>query len=116
MTITVLLNSNAYGSPMKVFEYLAMGKAVIAPSVEPVLEVLRDGETGVLIGPGDADAMARNVLRLAADPALRGRLGDAGRAYVLANHTWDRNAATIVDVYERLTSSSATGASSPVTT
>ncbi|HEX4403268.1 MAG TPA: glycosyltransferase family 4 protein [Polyangia bacterium] len=116
MTITVLLNSNVYGSPMKVFEYLAMGKAVIAPRVEPVLEVLRDGETGLLIAPGDADAMARDVLRLAADVELRERLGVAGRAYVLANHTWDRNAATIIDVYERLAASSATGASSPVTT
>jgi glycosyltransferase involved in cell wall biosynthesis len=104
MDITVLLNSNVYGSPMKVFEYLAMEKAVIAPSVEPVLEVLRDGETGLLIAPGDADAMAQRILQLAGDPDLRRRLGRAGRAYVVANHTWDRNAATIVDVYERLVS------------
>ncbi len=103
MDITVLLNSNAYGSPMKVFEYLAMGKAVIAPSVEPVLEVLRDGETGLLIPPGDAAAMARQILRLAADRELRGRLGTAGRAYVVAHHTWDANAAAILEIYGRLT-------------
>lgn len=102
MDITVLLNSNAYGSPMKVFEYLAMEKAVIAPSVEPVLEVLRDGETGLLIEPGDASAMAQRILRLAGDPELRRHLGRTGRAYVLANHTWDRNAGTIVETYERL--------------
>ena len=106
MDITVLLNSNAYGSPMKVFEYLAMGKAVIAPSVEPVLEVLRDGETGLLIAPGDASAMAERILRLAGDPELRLRLGRAGRAYVVDEHTWARNAATIIDVYGRLTSAS----------
>ena len=68
MDIAVLLNSNAYGSPMKVFEYLAMGKAVVAPSVEPVLEVLRENETGLLIAPGDASAMARKILELAGDP------------------------------------------------
>jgi glycosyltransferase involved in cell wall biosynthesis len=54
MDITVLLDSNAYGSPMKIFEYWGMGKPVVAPSVPPVLEVLRDGETGLLIEPGNA--------------------------------------------------------------
>lgn len=101
MDITVLLNSNAYGSPMKVFEYWAMEKAVIAPRVEPVLEVLRDGETGLLIEPGDAGAMAQCILRLAGDRELRHRLGQAGRAYVVANHTWDRNARAVVEAYER---------------
>jgi glycosyltransferase involved in cell wall biosynthesis len=102
MDITVLLNSNAYGSPMKVFEYLAMGKAVIAPSVEPVLEVLRDGETGLIIPPGDTAAMARQILRLAADRALREKLGSAGRAYVVTHHTWDANAAAILEIYRQL--------------
>lgn len=106
MDITVLLNSNAYGSPMKVFEYLAMEKAVIAPTVEPVLEVLREGETGLLIAPGDAPAMAQRILQLAGDPGLRRRLGQAGRAYVVAHHTWERNAATVIDVHEQLTSAS----------
>jgi glycosyltransferase involved in cell wall biosynthesis len=106
MDITVLLNSNAYGSPMKVFEYLAMGKAVIAPSVEPVREVLRDGETGLIIEPGDATAMAQRILELAGDADKRRRLGEAGRAYVIANHTWDRNAATIIDTYQRVTAAS----------
>jgi glycosyltransferase involved in cell wall biosynthesis len=102
MDITVLLNSNAYGSPMKVFEYLAMGKSVIAPSVEPVLEVLRDNETGFLIAPGDASAMAERILQLAGDPELRQRLGRAGRAYVIATHTWARNAAAILEAYGQL--------------
>ena len=106
MDITVLLNSNAYGSPMKVFEYLAMEKAVIAPTVDPVVEVLREGETGLLIAPGDAPAMAARILELAGDADKRRRLGQAGRAYVVANHTWDRNAATILDTYQRLTATS----------
>lgn len=97
MDIGLLLDSNAYGSPMKVFEYWAMGKAVIAPKVPPVLEVMRDGETGLLIAPGDAAAMARNILSLAGDAQLRARMGQAGRAWVLATHTWDQNAAKILD-------------------
>lgn len=99
MDIGVLLDSNAYGSPMKVFEYWAMGKAVIAPSVAPVLEILRDGETGLLIAPGDAAAMAAHVLKLAADPGTRLRLGETGRRYVLATHTWKENAAKILEAF-----------------
>ncbi|MHB8813911.1 MAG: glycosyltransferase family 4 protein [Steroidobacteraceae bacterium] len=97
MDIGLLLDSNNYGSPMKVFEYWAMGKAVIAPAVPPVLEIMRDGETGLVITPGDAAAMARCILRLAADSELRVRLGDAGRRRVLSNHTWDQNAAKVVE-------------------
>jgi glycosyltransferase involved in cell wall biosynthesis len=99
MDIGVLLDSNAYGSPMKVFEYWAMGKAVVAPSVPPVLEILRDGETGLLIAPGDTAAMACQIVRLAADPQLRARLGEAGRKHVLATHTWDQNAEKILQAY-----------------
>jgi glycosyltransferase involved in cell wall biosynthesis len=99
MDIGVLLDSNAYGSPMKVFEYWSMGKAVIAPSVAPVLEILDDEVTGLLIPPGDSQAMAREILRLAADPALRSRLGEAGRRQVLAHHTWKQNAAKILEAY-----------------
>lgn len=101
MDVGVLLDSNVYGSPMKIFEYWAMGKAVIAPRVPPVLEVLREGETGLLIDPGDSAAMAACILRLARDPALRKRLGGAGRAEVLARHTWSRNAQAILDAFQR---------------
>lgn len=101
MDIGMLLNSNDYGSPMKVFEYFAMGAAVIAPAVGPILEVLRDGDTGLLIQPGDAAGMARHILTLAEDPALRARLARNGREYVLAAHTWDANAEKILEVLAR---------------
>ena len=100
MDVGVLLDSNAYGSPMKVFEYWAMGKAVIAPTVAPVLEILRDGATGLLIAPGDSRAMAAQILRLAGEPELRQRLGEQGRREVLARHTWARNAEQILLCYE----------------
>lgn len=102
MDIAVLLNSNSYGSPMKIFEYLGMQKAVIAPSVGPVTEVLKDGDTGLLITPGDAGQMAQRILQLCADTAFRRRLGLAGRTYVVANHTWRKNAMRIVEIYSGL--------------
>lgn len=102
MDIAVLLNSNAHGSPMKIFEYMGMAKAVIAPSVAPVVEVLRDGETGLLIEPGNAQQMADQIVRLVHDPALRERLGKAGREYVTAHHTWKQNAQAIEQICHQL--------------
>jgi glycosyltransferase involved in cell wall biosynthesis len=102
MDIAVLLDSNTYGSPMKIFEYWGMGKPVVAPSVEPVLEVLRDGETGLLIEPGNALQLADRIVQLAGDAALRERLGRAGRDYVRAHHTWRNNAEQIVAAHARI--------------
>ena len=96
MDIAVLLDSNAYGSPMKIFEYWGMGKPVVAPSVVPVLEVMRDRETGLLIEPGNAAQLADRIVELAEDPALRARLGAAGRACATAHHTWRNNAEQIM--------------------
>ncbi|MFM9437611.1 glycosyltransferase involved in cell wall biosynthesis [Janthinobacterium sp. CG_23.3] len=99
MDIAVLLDSNAYGSPMKIFEYMGMAKAIIAPRVGPVMEVLRDGQTGLLIDAGDAAQMAEQIVRLVNDPALRLRLGEAGRQYVTNHHTWRQNALRIEAIY-----------------
>jgi glycosyltransferase involved in cell wall biosynthesis len=107
MDIAVLLDSNSYGSPMKIFEYWAMGKPVVAPAVAPVLEVMRDGETGLLIEPGDAAQLADRVVQLATDEALRRRLGAAGSAYVRAHHTWRNNAEQIVEAHARIRASAA---------
>lgn len=105
MDIGVLLNSNAYGSPMKIFEYMGMGKAVIAPSVGPVVEVLKNEETGLLIEPGNADQMSSQIIRLIGDHILRNKIATAGRAYVTANHTWQRNAMKILEVYGQISGS-----------
>jgi len=82
MDIGVLLDSNAYGSPMKVFEYWRWASGV-APTVAGAGDPAY-GETGLLIAPGDTEAMARQILRLARSQ-LRTRLGEAGRKYVLAS-------------------------------
>lgn len=102
MDIAVLLDSNAYGSPMKIFEYWGMGKPVVAPSVAPVLEVMRDRETGLLIEPGNAAQLADRIVELASDAGLRERLGAAGRACATASHTWRNNAEQIIAAHAAL--------------
>ncbi|TFW09435.1 glycosyltransferase WbuB [Oxalobacteraceae bacterium OM1] len=102
MDIAVLLDSNAYGSPMKIFEYMGMHKAIVAPAVGPVREILADGMTGLLIEPGNAAQMTERIVALVRDPALRVRLGEAGRKYVTAQHTWRQNALKILEIHARL--------------
>lgn len=102
MDIAVLPDSNAYGSPMKIFEYMAMAKAIIAPRVPPVEEIMTNGETGFIVIRGDAEALTENILLLAGDAILRRQLGENARRYVLANHTWLANAQVIVDIYQDL--------------
>lgn len=84
-----------YFSPLKVFEYLAAGLAVVAGAIPGVREVLGP-EHAVLVPPGDPGALAKAVSDLARDDSRRARLGVAGRAHVVARHTWDARARRIL--------------------
>jgi glycosyltransferase involved in cell wall biosynthesis len=86
-----------YASPLKVFEYMAAGRAIVAPDQPNIREVLRDGETALLFDPGKPGALWEAIGRLAGDPALRARLGAAARAEVLSRDlTWAGNARRVV--------------------
>jgi glycosyltransferase involved in cell wall biosynthesis len=78
-----------YFSPLKVFEYMAAGLAIVASRIGQVREIIRDDETGVLCPPGDASALAAEVLRLFEDPERRARLARAARRAACDTHTWD---------------------------
>lgn len=92
-----------YASPLKVFEYMAAGRAIVAPDQPNLREVLRDGETALLFDPSRPGAMWDAVARLVADAALRERLGRAARADVLARDlTWAGNARRVVALAQML--------------
>lgn len=90
--------SRFFGSPTKLFEYLAMGKGIVASDLEQIGEVLEEGRTALLVPPGDSQALAEALSRLVADPDLRRRLGSAGREAAVRRHTWDRNALAVLDL------------------
>jgi glycosyltransferase involved in cell wall biosynthesis len=77
-----------YFSPLKVYEYMAAGLPVVASRIGQIEEAIRDGTSGLLCPPGDPQALAGALLRLADDAGLRVRLGRAARRSVLAGHTW----------------------------
>ncbi len=78
-------------SPLKLFEYMAASKAIVASRLPSLGEVLTDEVNALLVAPGDADALADGIRRLVNDPALRARLGGAARDAV-AEYSWDRRA------------------------
>lgn len=83
----------AWASPLKLFEYLAAGCAVLAPDARNIREVLTDGRNALLFDPASTDALVAALRRLCDDPALRARLGEAARALVVERpYTWAHNA------------------------
>ncbi len=83
--------STRFTSPLKLFEYMAAGRPIVATDLPALREVLRDGETAVLVTPGDAAALAAGIERVITDAQLAGRLASAARAAV-DDYTWDRRA------------------------
>jgi glycosyltransferase involved in cell wall biosynthesis len=90
-----------YFSPLKLFEYLASGLAVVAGAIPGVAEVV-GSEHAVLIAPCDPRALADAVSELARDESRRAELGAAGRELVVARHTWDARAGRIRDLLAEL--------------
>jgi glycosyltransferase involved in cell wall biosynthesis len=83
--------SNRFTSPLKLFEYMAAGRAIVASDLPSVREVLHDGVDALLVPPGDAPALAEAVRRLVAEPALAEQL--ARRAAEAApGYSWSRRA------------------------
>jgi glycosyltransferase involved in cell wall biosynthesis len=86
-----------YASPLKVFEYMAAGRAIVAPDQPNIREVLEDGRTAILFDVKQSDGLWQAIRRLAADPALRARLGQAARAEVIGRErTWAGNARRVM--------------------
>jgi glycosyltransferase involved in cell wall biosynthesis len=80
----LLLTSRGEGTPLVLMEALARHVPVVASAVGGVPDIVRDGDTGLLVPPGDANALAHAVARLAADPPAARAMAARGRAHVQA--------------------------------
>lgn len=83
--------ARSFTSPLKLFEAMAARRPIVASDLPSIREVLRDEESALLTTPGDPEALARALARLAADPALGARLADRAHAEV-KSYSWDRRA------------------------
>jgi glycosyltransferase involved in cell wall biosynthesis len=92
--------SEFFGSPTKLFEYMAMGKGIVASRLGQIGDVLAHEETALLVEPGDARELSEAIKRLTASKELREHLGAAARREAIARHTWEHNARRVLDAYD----------------
>lgn len=93
---------NFYGSSLKLFEYMAMGKPIIASNLGQIGEILEHGKSGLLIELGNYKELANNILTLMADEKLKRKLSKNARIEVEKNYTWERNARKIMEIYKEV--------------
>lgn len=91
---TATATSERYTSPLKLFEYLSVGRPIVASNLAALREVLTDGQTALLVPPGNPAALGHAIARLQQDPALATSLG-AASAHLAPQYTWDARAVRV---------------------
>jgi glycosyltransferase involved in cell wall biosynthesis len=94
--------SDFFGSPTKLFEYMAMGKGIVASRLGQIGNVLTHEETALLVEPANVPALSAAITRLAKSSELRERLGGAARHAAVESHTWKQNAERVIHEYRDL--------------
>jgi len=90
-----------YFSPIKLFEYMAAGKSVVASSIGQIKEIIEDGVNGMLFQAGNYDDMLEKSTLLLKNDSLRNRIGKAARATIEKNYTWKHTAEKLNHIIEQ---------------
>lgn len=90
-------NTARWMSPLKIFEYMAAGRPIVASRIAAIEDLLQHNQTALLCEPSNSRDWARALRTLSSDRALACRLGEAARRRLLDRHTWERRAAYILD-------------------
>lgn len=96
MDIAVMVKSNWYGSPVKIFEYGAASLPMICPDTTPVRDVITDGQDALIVAPEKSSVVAA-LNRLINDQPLRETMGKRFSSKVFEKHTWTKNVIKILD-------------------
>lgn len=95
--IPIEAGSEFFGSPIKLFEYMAMGKAILASKLGQIGEILEHGKTAFLVEPGNINQLADGIKVLVENQALREILAGNAREQVMMNYTWDKHVHKILE-------------------
>ncbi|MBN2518217.1 MAG: glycosyltransferase family 4 protein [Candidatus Altiarchaeota archaeon] len=91
-----------YMSPLKMFEYMASKRPIIATDLPTIREILEDGKTAILVRPGDPKDLAEAEKILISDKGLRARLSEAAFKELESKYTWEKRAESIIDFLNKL--------------
>lgn len=94
--------SDFFGSPTKLFEYMAMGKAIVASDLNQIGEILEDREDALLFEPGNIKDMSDKLALLVENAGLRKKLGQSARKSAVEKHTWDIHVSKIANKINEL--------------
>jgi len=94
--------SRSEGFGVSVLEASACGLPVVVSDVGGLSEVVREGETGLVVSSRDPEAVARALETLLCNPELRARMGAAGRAFVIENYEWSKTVDVMVGIYRTI--------------
>lgn len=109
--MAVLPRTQCDGIPQKLLNYMAAGKAIVSSAGSA--KVIEHERTGLVVPNGDAEAFARAMLRIAANPLFAQELGRAARDYVAANNSWTQAAERLEAVYDKVSSACGRAARGP---
>lgn len=90
-----------FGSPTKLFEYMASGKAIVASNLDQMGQILSHEKTALLTTPGSADEITDCIIRLASDAKLRKMLGENAREEVVKKYTWNTHVQKILEALRK---------------
>ena len=86
-------------SPLKLYEYMAAGKAIVASRSGQIADVLENGHNGLLVEPGDVAGLAQAIVTLLLDEATRRRLGRNAKQQAIEKHSWDQYIQRLEEIY-----------------
>ena len=87
------------GTPLKLFEYMAAGKPIVATALNQAAEVIQDGYDGLLVEAGDINRFAEAIVTLLNDPMKRVRLGQHARQRAIELYSWDEYTRKLEEIY-----------------
>jgi glycosyltransferase involved in cell wall biosynthesis len=103
--VTVLpypqLPQDLWFSPLKLYEYMAAGKAIVGSRSGQIAEVLENGRTGLLVEPGNVPELTAAITALLKDPAKRQAFGQAAHQRVVEQHSWEKYIRRLETIYDQ---------------
>jgi glycosyltransferase involved in cell wall biosynthesis len=100
--IAISPRATFYASPMKILEYMAMAKAVVAPDMENIRDIVDHGYDGILFEPENSNSLEKRLLELVENQAMRDELGRRARKKIENRLNWIQNARHIVEIVRDL--------------